>query len=85
VHQVGRRPLGRHADDHGRRAVAEDHARGPDVADLVGELLDADHEHRPLHLLQQPGGLREPYDMPAQAAMMSYAAWVWPMPSWPQT
>ena len=57
-------PSGADAHHHRGRAVTEDHPRGPDVADLVRELLDADDEHRPLHLLQEPGGLGEPVGHP---------------------
>jgi hypothetical protein len=55
--EVGGLAVGSHADDHRGRAVPEDHARGADIADLVGELLGTDHEHRPLDLLEQPRGL----------------------------
>ena len=47
-------------DHQGRRAVTEDHARRAHRADLVGELLRADQQDRAVHLLQQPGRLRQP-------------------------
>ena len=48
------------ADDERRGTVAEDHPGRPDGADLVGELLPADEQHRAIDLLQQPGRLGEP-------------------------
>ena len=50
--------LGR-ADHECGRAVAEDHPRRADGADLVRELLGADDEHRALDLLEDPHGVGE--------------------------
>ncbi len=56
---IGRGAGGSRAHHHGGRAIPEEHARGADGPDLVGELLRAHHQDGPLDLLQQAHRLGE--------------------------